>query len=1356
VKNAQPDQVKNLIPHFIQEQEAAGNVNGSFKAYAMFVDMSGFTRLADILMREGSQGAEQLSQILNKIFSPMVSEVYRKGGFIPYFAGDAFTGIFPLESCHCTAGDVLELAHRLFVSLQLVLSKNPKFSLGLKVGLSFGDVEWGIVGNTYKSFYFRGETISGSAQSQVLAKQTQTVADQAFLKQLPAATAAVPLSQQGYFLLTGAASEKAPATGPEKQGLPPSAALSAAGLSRFLPAAVLEFNQGGEFRPVVSVFIAFEGLETFPALNDFATAVLDQVRNYAGYFKEIDFGDKGGVMVIIFGAPVSFENNIERALQFVSSLQELGAAGQLPPLRFKAGVAEGIAYAGIIGGQERSQYAVAGNSVNLAARLMMQAAWDEVLVNESAQKTKSFRFIHRGNLFYKGLEEPMPTFSLVGRQHEQQQQAFKGRMIGREAELRRLEGLAAAAFAGKKAGAAYVFGEAGIGKTRLTNELRQKLPDSRWLTCQSDQILRKPFNPFSYLLRNYFEQWPENSPAQNRESFYRICNLLMNRLPAGEETDAVRREFLRTRSLLAELAGLSLKDPLWDNLDARVRRDNTFIALSSFFQAVALHGPLVVELEDGQWFDDSSIEFLNGFIGKVKHQPVFFLVTSRYDDEGQKPRVFDQQLLSALGLDTGEIGLSGLDKPSMLALGRQILGEEVTPDLTDLLMRTTNGNPFYAEQMLEYLVETQQLAQTETGWSAKEKNVRVSNNVQAVLTARIDRLSRLVRDTIKAAAVIGREFELPVLTEVMRQNEAFSDPAINAQTVLREQVKAAEKAQVWQALNELRYIFRHALLREAVYDMQLKTRLQELHGQIAEAIETLYEGHLEGRYLDLAFHYEQAGVESKTAFYLDKAADYLKNNYQNSQALSYYDKLLVILEKNADTPQIARTLLKKADLLQLTGNWDSCEVANRRALEIATQIEDVKLLGRANNNLGYLLILRGRHEEASRHLDAAAVLFNSIKDIRGNSRVYGNLGTLSFREGKYEDAKLYFIKSDQLAQQYEHTSSKAQIVGNLGLTYMNLGKYDEGIRWQQQQLDKCRKLGDQPGMATLYTNMGIVYLEKGDYDAALRCFEEGLALSEALGNKQLTSIALGSIGTVWLRKGRIATARELFEKDLALTSELGDKQGVAIALGLFGNLHCITGQFDKALEVLQQALSMSRELAYAKGEAKALNTLGDVYYFTGNYSESLWHYDQSIQVTRGIHNALLLGYNLMEKSAVLLALQRSDETAQHLAEALKIARELNHADLLFEVRLLQGKLATFNQDTEKAESFFRQLEKDYPGKEERARVIFELFRLFKKKEDGEMALRIFQELYEGTPVHLYKICIAALESDLAPQKKEGR
>ncbi len=112
--------------------------------------------------------------------------------------------------------------------------------------------------------------------------------------------------------------------------------------------------------------------------------------------------------------------------------------------------------------------------------------------------------------------------------------------------------------------------------------------------------------------------------------------------------------------------------------------------------------------------------------------------------------------------------------------------------------------------------------------------------MNAVLTARIDRLSTLVKETVKAAAVIGREFELPILTEVMLQNEAFVEKNGNVVRVLKEQVQTAEQGQIWSALSELRYMFKHSLMLETVYDMQLHTRLRKLHLFISSAIEKIY------------------------------------------------------------------------------------------------------------------------------------------------------------------------------------------------------------------------------------------------------------------------------------------------------------------------------------------------------------------------------------------------------------------------------------------------------------------------------------------------------------------------------------
>ncbi|MFQ5448054.1 MAG: tetratricopeptide repeat protein, partial [Saprospiraceae bacterium] len=849
-----------------------------------------------------------------------------------------------------------------------------------------------------------------------------------------------------------------------------------------------------------------------------------------------------------------------------------------------------------------------------------------------------------------------------------------------------------------------------------------------------------PFSPFVHLLRNYFEQSSDNSPEGNLDFFEKQFEALLNEIINLEhpETDRIKREIIRTKPVLAALVGLKTKNSFWENLDAKGRYQNILAALTSFFKAEALLQPLVIELEDGHWFDVNSKEFLNEFAGRIKKYPVLLLVTSRYDDEGQKPRLFNDAVLQKHGLPQLEVDLNILSRKALEELAAERLHGLIAPSLIGLLQRTTNGNPFYAEQMLEYFVETNLLKNTPNGWDVVDENVGISDSIQAVLTARIDRLSSLVKETIKAAAVIGREFELPVLTEVMKYNEELLSENGNTQSLLKEQVKTAERAQIWQAMNELRYIFRHALLREAVYDMQLNTRLKELHRLIAEAIENLYAGNLEQRYVDLVFHYEQAGVKSKLRLYLQKGADYARAYFQNHQALHFYNKLLHLIEKENNHEERASILLKKGSILELIGQWEECEAIYREALAEARKSQKSELLGSVNNRLGYLLMLKGNYEEADEFLETAAAFFGSIHHNKGISKVYGNLGTLYFRQGKYEDAKLYFIRSIQLAQLYKHSASNAQIVATLGLTYMNLGKYEDGIRWQQSQLDLCKQVNDRQGMATLYVNMGIVYFEKGDYDEALECYQKGLALSEELGNKQLTSIAIGCIGNVFQHKGKFDLAMQHFERDLSLVEELGDPQGISIALGLIGELYSVMGEFDKAISYMQRNLSIGEELGYQKGVAKALNTLGDIYFYKKEYQTSLEYYDRSIEVTRSIGNKLVLGFSLVEKGKVLIAMGDIAETTNHLRQSLGIANELQHPDLLMEVKLLSAKLAIEKGEKEKAEAILSELLAQNPARSDQAAIHYNWSKIETGTTHRNEALALYKSLYEQTPMFIFK------------------
>lgn len=1341
--------MKHLIPHFIEQQYRDQQLHGSFQAYVLFIDLSGFTKLTESLMQEGKAGAEQLSLVLNQIFSPLVDLVYQRGGFIPYFAGDAFSGIFLENNEGMSPDHLIETARLVKALFEKANFRFGDFEIGLKTGLSYGEVEWGIVGDSLKAYYFRGMAIDQSAESQTYADNQDIILDHFLKNKLSTLHRVQPAGHDNFYRLDTSiyhpinVNEKIQAT--YKVKIP---TLSQDIALDFLPLPVIKYNSIGEFREVVSIFLSFKGIETHQVLNEFSTIVLDQIRSFSGYFKEIDFGDKGGLMFGFFGAPISFENNIERALEFIVTLQkEIKELQKKYPLEFRVGITSGTAYTGTVGGIERCQYAAVGNYVNLAARLMTYANWGEVLVDKDVQKNRNFRFKHKGDIKYKGIKGDVPTYILAGR-NAQDAPSYKGKMVGREEELQEAISWIEPIFDGSQEGIAYMYGEAGIGKSRLSFELQHSLQSKhrlQWLTCRADQILKKPFNPFIYFLKNYFEQSPYNSRRDNKNSFEKNFDWLLRDLVQVQrpEVKNIERELLRTKSILAALIGIHYKASLWEQLEAKGRHQNTLAALTNLFLAASLIAPLVLELEDGHWYDESSKEFLRDFIKKVKPYPIFLLVTSRYRDDGSKPELVPISLLKKYNISHHELDLNLLKPNGLKAFAETQLEGIVSQDLWELLMRTTNGNPFYLEQLLEYFAESNLLIEKEGIWYIKDKNIKMSGSINSILMARIDRLSVLVKETVKAAAVIGQEFEMPVLSEIIKTQEDYVRKNGDMFRVLKQQVKTAEQGQIWRAMNELRYIFKHSLLREAAYGMQLHTRLIELHRLIGEAIEKVYADNLEQRYVDLAFHFEQAEEKQKTKLYLEKAGNYARRNYQNQQAVQFYDKLLLLLG-NRDSQKKVKILLRKASVLELVGHWSNCEGICRTALRIAQKIGNLSLLSRTQNSLGRLLMLQGNYTEARQFLETAASHFENLEDTVAKIKVYGDLGNLFFRQGIYEKAKSYFIRSIELSGETRHLSNNAQIVANLGLTHMNQGHYDEGIERQARQLEVSKKANDKQGMATLYTNMGIVYFEKGDYDAALDCYKKGLALSEELGNKQLTAIAIGCIGSVYERKGDYENAMDNFRLDLELCEELGDKQGTAITLGLIGELMSVKGEFDSAIAYLQKNLMLCRELNYRKGIAKALNTLGDVYYYLRIYDRSIHFYDEAIKLTREINNKLVLGYSLVEKGQALMKMGHLMQADLLSQEALDIANELGNPDLIFEAKILLARVYQASNASKESYAMLQALLLENLEPEEQAAVYYHLFEILKETNYRQQALSLYEGLYAETPKYAYKIRLEKL------------
>ncbi|MCK4978915.1 MAG: AAA family ATPase, partial [Candidatus Delongbacteria bacterium] len=488
--------MNNLIPHFISEQYKKNKHKGLFKAYTMFVDISGFTQLTETLMKHEKDGAEVLTEALNNIFNPVVKNIFDNGGMISTFAGDAFTAIFRGRNKR-----VLESAiyvNKFFKDNKIIDTKYGKFEMGVKVGLSYGKVDWGILGKHGKhTYYFKGEAIDGCAESEHRANKSDIVLDNKIIEKLKIDNGKLVVKEDGYFKFKTKAVKPKPVKARSEQFK-----LTTKDLSPFILDAVIGFKGKAEFREVVSVFISFDKPRSTTALNEFVTQLIEGSYNYGGYFNKVDFGDKGGVALLLFGAPVSYENNIERALNFVLHLNN-----SINKLKFRAGITFGTVYSGIMGGKERYEYTAIGDIVNLSARFMMKAKWNKFWVSDhiSENQDRTHRFNKLGKFKFRGKSGKITAYELVQKKEKGEAALFDGKIIGREVELKQLKKYTKPIFRNSFAGVTYIYGEAGIGKSRLVYELKQKLKDKvNWFYLPCENILKKSFNPVIYFLKNYF------------------------------------------------------------------------------------------------------------------------------------------------------------------------------------------------------------------------------------------------------------------------------------------------------------------------------------------------------------------------------------------------------------------------------------------------------------------------------------------------------------------------------------------------------------------------------------------------------------------------------------------------------------------------------------------------------------------------------------------------------------------------------------------------------------------------------------------------------------------------------------
>src|ERR1700720_2166067 len=608
--------------------------------------------------------------------------------------------------------------------------------------------------------------------------------------------------------------------------------------------------------------------------------MMEAVHRYGGYVAQ----STGDGIFALFGAPVAYEDHPQRALHAALAMQEelhryadrLRNEGKIP-VEARVGVNTGEVVVRTIETGGHTEYTPVGHVTNLAARMQTAAPAGSIAASEATQRLCEgyFEFRTLGPTEVKGLNAPVEVYEVVRagplRTHFQLA-ARRGltRFVGREREMAAIAGALEQARAGHGQIVAAV-GEAGAGKSRLMYEFKATIPGGcKVLEAYSvSHGKASAWLPVLELLRGYFGIQDADDPATRREKVRRALAVL----------DPALSEVL---PYLLGLFGIQEgPDPLAE-MDPQIRRRRTLEAIKRILIRESLKQPLVVIFEDLHWIDSETQALLDLLAEGGAGARLLLLVDYRpeYRHEWSGRGHYLQLRLDPLG---------GENAASMLAA---LLGGGVELEaLKRLIIKRTEGNPFFIEEMVQVLFDEGALVRNGAVKVARSlSQLRLPPTVQGILASRIDRLPVEQKELLQTLAVIGRESPLGLIRKVADKAEAQLERMLA-------DLRAAEFIYEQPALTDAEYIFKHALTQQVAYNSLLIGRRKLLHERAGHSLESMFAEQLDDHVGELAHHYSHSDNVAKAVEYLGRAGQQALRRSAHADAMGSLTAAIDLLQK---------------------------------------------------------------------------------------------------------------------------------------------------------------------------------------------------------------------------------------------------------------------------------------------------------------------------------------------------------------------------------------------------------------------------------------------------------------------------
>jgi class 3 adenylate cyclase/predicted ATPase len=1138
----------NLYLPSVLQQRLASDADSQWwtaEGSAVFVDISGFTKLSERLARKGREGSEQITEAIGNSFESLLELAYDNGGSLLKFGGDALLLWFEVPDHAARACRAALLMRRRLRTVGRIEVPGAKVNLRMTQGVHSGEFHFFSVGTSHREFLPLGASWSRVVEMEHAADAGEIMVSAETAALLPARCLGAA-RESGYLLLREPPNvadklplRKRPPIDPETL---------ARGLSPAIRAHVREGGGAAEHRPVSIAFIHFDGTDALieregpevaaRALHELVSAIeaATEAQDVALLGSDVD--SDGGKIILTAGAPKATGDDEQRMLLALRHIIDAR-----PSIPIRIGTHRGAVFAGDIGPFYRRTYTVMGDAVNLSARLMAKASPGTIYATADILNRSDtlFNVTELEPFMVKGKAQPIRAWSvgkaMGSRTREVSVQQLE--LIGRDEELHTLR----EALDGARQGngrMVEIVGETGLGKTRLLHALKENATGFQTLhaVCEA-YTASTPYALWRELLRECM--------GFSRDDDDKAVEVRLREVVAAKTPDLAL-----WLPLLAIVLGLDFEmTPEVEMLTDANRKAKLHETTLEFLGAI-LASPGLVVVDNAHHIDRASAELLAYLSTAIGSRPWVVGVGHRGQSAFAAPK----------GGATIRIELKPLAAGDALCMARGASEHyPLPPHVVETIASRSGGNPQFLRDLVRAAIASGGIG-------------GLPECAEAATMARIDALSPDDRWLLRRLAFFGMTFHPRMVLWLYPEGERLPDSGVWSRL-----------ASLFEEEPDGYLRFGRSLLRDAAYEgLPYKLRRQ-LHGVVAWNLED-ESGEKADEFAGmLSLHYLEAGNCSSALHYAKIAARRAQAIYAYVEAAELYARALAASCNLVD--------LADKDVAEMHAAEAECWYkAAEYAKASASYMSAYRLMKANPVSAAELLLKRSRVEEKLgklRHaLTWAARARKAVKEfdepeaVRQDARAASWYASLLQREGRTRHALRWAKQAVAAAEAVDDADA-------LGAAYYVLGALNSDREMLERSLEAYRRSGNLQRQAALLSDLGVQCWFAGDWSEALAYYQRSREESMKIGSAVSAALARINIAEILIDRGELAEAEEHLLDILPLWKASRYRFLLAHCVSLLGRLSLRAGRFEEALKRFQEARADFEHVGAAE-EVPAVDT----------------------------------------------------------------------------------------------------------------------------------------------------------------------